>query len=188
MVKRAVFLDRDGVLNANIERNGRSVAPTSLADFRILPGVKPAVHRLKRAGFLVVVVTNQPDVTTGRTARETVEAMHAALLKEVDIDDIMACYHAEADGCACRKPKPGMIVAAAAQHTVELARSYLVGDRWSDIEAGRASGCFTILVAAGNSDGRSHPDKVAHSLLDAVDCILRREGYGVGGHGIAEPR
>jgi D-glycero-D-manno-heptose 1,7-bisphosphate phosphatase len=187
MVKRAVFLDRDGVINANIERNGRSVAPASLAEFRIFPGVQSAVRRLKRAGFLVIVVTNQPDVAAGRTARETVEAMHAAVRKDIEIDDILVCYHAEADGCTCRKPRPGMMVTAAARHAVVLGRSYVVGDRWRDIEAGRASGCFTILVGEGRSDERSIPNEVVRSLPDAVYCILAREGFRVGGYDVAEP-
>jgi D-glycero-D-manno-heptose 1,7-bisphosphate phosphatase len=151
MVARAVFLDRDGVLNANIERDGRPVAPWRLEDFKILPGIPEAVSELRRAGFVIVVVTNQPDITTGRTSPATLAAMHDELRRQVEIDDIRVCAHVDADACACRKPKPGMLVEAAADHSIALDRSWLVGDRWRDIAAGHAAGCRSILV--GDWDG-----------------------------------
>jgi D-glycero-D-manno-heptose 1,7-bisphosphate phosphatase len=140
MATRAVFLDRDGVINANVMRDGRPVAPTRLDEFRLLPGVEDAVRALKRAGFLVIVVTNQPDVRTGRTPRATVDAMHDVIRSRLEVDDIKACFHTDADGCSCRKPKPGMLLEAARERDIDLARSYVVGDRWSDVEAGRAAG------------------------------------------------
>jgi len=136
-VVSAVFLDRDGVINANLERNGKPVAPTSLSEFRILPGVIEGVRLLKEAGFLLVVVTNQPDVANGLTPRPTVEAMHAEIRRQLPIDDIVVCFHADADKCSCRKPKPGMIFDAAARHGIDLASSYLVGDRWRDVNESR---------------------------------------------------
>jgi len=175
-VVRAVFLDRDGVLNANLERHGKPVAPTSLAEFQILPGVEDAVCRLKRAGFLLVVVTNQPDVATGLTPKATVEAMHAEIRRRMPIDDIKICYHVDTDNCSCRKPKPGMILAAATEHGIDLASSYLVGDRWRDVEAGRAAGCLTIFVDYGyKQDGPNHPDKIVRSLPEAVAYIMDRK-------------
>jgi D-glycero-D-manno-heptose 1,7-bisphosphate phosphatase len=172
-VVRAVFLDRDGVINANIQRDGRPVAPTSIEQFELLPGVDDAVRRLKAAGFLVVVVTNQPDIATGRTPRATVEAMHAVIRSRMPVDDIKVCVHTDADRCACRKPKPGMILQAAAEYGIDLAKSYVVGDRWRDIEAGRVAGCSTILVDyAYEQDGPCHPDKAVRSLPDAVSYIL----------------
>jgi D-glycero-D-manno-heptose 1,7-bisphosphate phosphatase len=169
----AVFLDRDGVINANLERNGRPVAPTTLADFRILPGVEDAVHRLKAVGYLIVVVTNQPDVADGHTARDTVDAMHAFVRARLAVDDIKVCFHNDAARCACRKPKPGMILNAAAEHGIDLARSYLVGDRWRDVVAGRAAGCSTIFVDYGyKQDGPNFPDRVVKSLAEAADIIL----------------
>jgi D-glycero-D-manno-heptose 1,7-bisphosphate phosphatase len=172
---RAVFLDRDGVINVNIERDGRLVAPTTLEDFRLVPGVEEAVHRLKSAGLLVIVVTNQPDIATGRTSRETVEAMHDLLRARLAIDDIQTCTHVDADRCICRKPKPGMILQAADDWQIDLSRSYLVGDSWRDIEAGRTAGCSTILVLSGyQQEKSSDPDKAVRSLTDAVSYILEK--------------
>jgi D-glycero-D-manno-heptose 1,7-bisphosphate phosphatase len=175
MVK-AVFLDRDGVINANLERDGRPVAPTRLAEFCILPGVEDAARRLKSAGFLLVVVTNQPDVTNGLTPKATVEAMHAEVRRRLPVDDIAVCYHADRDNCACRKPKPGMILNAAQQHGIDLVASYLIGDRWGDIEAGRAAGCCTIFIDYGYpQDQPATPDKIVKSLAEAAEFILAGE-------------
>ena len=173
MVKRAVFLDRDGVLYANIERDGRLVAPTMLADFRILPGAAEAVSRLKQAGFTLVVVTNQPDVATGRTPRSVVDAMNAQMRAAMPIDDVKVCFHTDEDRCACRKPQPGMILEAARERSIYLPDSFMVGDRWRDMEAGRNAGCKTILLDIGTvQDGAMQPDRIVKTLNEAVDCIL----------------
>ncbi len=175
-MRRAVFLDRDGVINANLERDGRPVAPTTLEDFRILPGVEDAVRRLKERGYLVIVVTNQPDVANGLTERSTVDAMHGVIRARLLIDDIRICFHNDAAGCDCRKPKPGLILAAAAAHGIDLARSYVVGDRWRDVAAGRAAGCCTIFVDYSyRQDGPNFPDMVVKSLPEAAAIILGRE-------------
>lgn len=176
---RAVFLDRDGVINANIERDGRLVAPTRIEQFTLLPGVEDAVRRLKAAGFLVVVVTNQPDVATGRNSAATIEGMHSIIRSRMPVDDIKACFHVDADNCDCRKPKPGMILQAAAEFGVDLSESWVVGDRWRDIEAGRIAGCSTILVDYSvEQDGPCHPDKTVRSLPDAVSYILLHQQPG----------
>lgn len=172
-MRAAVFLDRDGVINANLERNGRPVAPTSLAEFRLLPGVEDAVRQLKAGGFKVIVITNQPDVADGRTARSTVDAMHDLVRSRLAVDDIRVCFHNDSAGCACRKPKPGMILDAAAEHGLDLAASYVVGDRWRDIAAGRAAGCMTFFVDYGyKQDEPNLPDKVVKSLSEAAALIL----------------
>jgi D-glycero-D-manno-heptose 1,7-bisphosphate phosphatase len=184
MVVRAVFLDRDGVLNANIERDGRPVAPWRLQDYEILPGVPEAVGELKRAGFVTVVVTNQPDIATGRSSRATLVAMHDKLRRQVEIDDIRVCPHVDADACACRKPKPGMLLDAAADHAIALNRSWLVGDRWRDIAAGQAAGCRSILVGDWDGDvpaGRQPAYACVKSLPDAVTIILREDQYQAAG-------
>lgn len=176
VVARAVFLDRDGVINANLERNGKPVAPTRLEEFRILPGVDEAVRRLKQAGFTIIIVTNQPDVRTGRTPQAAVEAMHAEIRRRMPVDDIKICYHVDADNCTCRKPKPGMLFAAAGERGIDLSSSYLIGDRWRDTQAGRAAGCLTIFIDyAYEQDGPNLPDKVVQSVTEAVAFILGRE-------------
>jgi D-glycero-D-manno-heptose 1,7-bisphosphate phosphatase len=175
MVTRAVFADRDGVLCANMMRDGRPVAPTRLEDFRLLPGVEDAVRALKSAGYLVVVVTNQPDVATGRTPRATVEAMHDVIRSTLEVDDIKACFHTNADGCACRKPKPGMLLESAAERGIDLAASFIVGDRWSDITAGQEAGCSTIFVDYGyQADRPIKADMVVASFAEATRIILDR--------------
>jgi D-glycero-D-manno-heptose 1,7-bisphosphate phosphatase len=178
MVARAVFLDRDGVLNANIERDGRPVAPWRLEDYEILSGVGEAVGELKRAGYITVVVTNQPDIATGRCSRATLDAMHEMLRRHVEIDDIRVCPHVDTDACACRKPKPGMLLDAAADHGIALDQSWLVGDRWRDVAAGHAAGCRSILVGDWDGDapaGMQPAYARATSLPDAVMVILRED-------------
>lgn len=175
MPRRCVFLDRDGVINASVERDGRLVAPTAVADFRILADVDVAIRSLREAGFLVIVVTNQPDVATGRVKRETVEAMHAILRDRLAVDDIEVCYHVDSDHCPCRKPKPGMLLDAARRYDIDLTKSYLVGDRWRDILAGDAAGCFTILVTGGDDERPSNPGVVVNSLSRAAEFVLARE-------------
>jgi D-glycero-D-manno-heptose 1,7-bisphosphate phosphatase len=175
MVK-TVFLDRDGVINANLERAGKPVAPTNLDEFRILPGVVEAARRLKDAGYLLVIVTNQPDVRTGLTPRATMEAMHTEIRRQLPVDDVMVCFHVDEDHCACRKPQPGMILEAAARHGIDLPASYIVGDRWRDVLAGQAAGCRTIFVDYGYPQDRpATPDKVVHSLHEAAQFILGGE-------------
>ena len=132
-IARAVFLDRDGTLNQASVRNGKSYPPVALDEFRLLPGVSRAAERLKAAGYLLIVVTNQPDVGAGRQQREIVEAMHVKLRSLLPIDDVLVCYHPEGEGCGCRKPAPGMILRAAATWRIDLAASYMVGDRWRDV-------------------------------------------------------
>jgi len=173
---RAVFLDRDGVINRALVRNGRPYAPVSLAELEFLPGVAEAVGKLKQAGFKIIVVTNQPDVATGLLSSETLAAMHERVSLELAVDDIKVCYHVDEDRCECRKPKPGMLLEAAAQSSLDLERSYLVGDRWRDIAAGRAAGCKTILIRCDYDEQQAdRPDAVVESLLEASELILSGE-------------
>jgi D-glycero-D-manno-heptose 1,7-bisphosphate phosphatase len=170
-----VFLDRDGVLNRAIIRDGKPFAPTSLADLEILPGVPGALARLRAAGFLLIVVTNQPDVARGTASRDAIDAIHAHMRSTLPLNDIRVCFHDDGDGCACRKPKPGLLREAAAARQIDLARSYMVGDRWRDIEAGRAAGCITVLVDGGHDEAStSAPDARKHTLEDAAAWIISR--------------
>jgi D-glycero-D-manno-heptose 1,7-bisphosphate phosphatase len=165
------------VINRTIVRGGRPYPPDTLAALEILPGVAEALERLRAAGFLNVIVTNQPDVATGRQHRDVVEAMHALLLSRLAIDAVKACFHTDADGCACRKPKPGMLIEAARELNIDLAASYLVGDRWKDVGAAQAAGCAALFVDLGYEE--KSPDKpyvAVKSLPDAVDRFILASG------------
>ena len=173
LMRRAVFLDRDGVLNRAIVRQGKPYPPTSLAEFELLPGVVEACKALRAADFLLVVVTNQPDVARGTLHRETVEAINRALRAQVPVDDIRVCYHDDQDKCLCRKPSPGLLLQAAEDWQIDLSASFTVGDRWKDIEAGRRAGCKTVLIDYAYAEAvLSVPDRSVHSLAEATDWIL----------------
>jgi len=171
-VNLAVFLDRDGVLNRAITRDGKPWAPFSLDELEILPGVPEALAALRAAGFQLIVVTNQPDVARGHAKKAAVDAIHQHMRQRLPLDEIRVCYHDDHHGCACRKPKPGMIYAAAVDREIELARSFMVGDRWRDIGAGKAAGCQTILVNAMVEETRVEPDIELRDLPAAADWIL----------------
>jgi D-glycero-D-manno-heptose 1,7-bisphosphate phosphatase len=173
--RRAVFLDRDGVINRAIVRDGIPYPPACLADFELLPGVMEAMRRLKEAGFVLIVATNQPDVGKGIQSRDVVEAMHAWLLKELPLDDIKVCWELDSAECTCYKPKPGMLLAAAKEREINLAGSYMVGDRWRDVGAGKAAGCFTIFIDRGYAEPlRESPDATCGDLREAAAIILGR--------------
>lgn len=170
----AVFLDRDGVLNRPIVRDGRPYPPGSVEEFEILPGSPEACDELHAAGYAVVVVTNQPDIARGTQDAATVEAIHQALRGALYVDAIYVCAHDDADGCRCRKPQPGLLVDAATNLGIDLGASFMVGDRWRDIEAGRRAGCRTILVERGYRERQAEqPDTVVSSLPEAVSWIRR---------------
>jgi D-glycero-D-manno-heptose 1,7-bisphosphate phosphatase len=172
--RRAVFLDRDGVLNSALVRNGKPYPPASLAELRVLPEAPAALAALQARGFLLVGVTNQPDVARGTQQRAVVEAINAALLAHLPLRSILVCYHDDADDCACRKPRPGLLREAANRYAVDLPASFMIGDRWKDVEAGRRAGCTTVLIDCGYAEPPpSHdPDHTAPSLSDAVAWIL----------------
>lgn len=174
-VRRAVFLDRDGVINRAYVRDGTPFPPASEAELEVLPGVAAALTRLRNAGFHLVVVTNQPDVARGTQRREVIDRMHARLRADLPIDDVRVCDHDDADGCACRKPKAGMLEEAARDAGVSLADSFMVGDRWRDVEAGRRAGCTTIFIDCGYDERRpDHPDATVRSLSEAAEWIVSR--------------
>lgn len=171
---RAAFIDRDGVINDTRLVDGVPRPPDRLEDLVILPGVKEALELLAARGLRRIVVTNQPDVARGTLTRESVEEVNAGLMDRLPLDAIMTCYHDDADGCACRKPRPGLLVEGAKAQGVDLSRSFLVGDRWRDIEAGHAAGCLTLLVDAPYNRGRTgNPHHVVADLLDAARVITR---------------
>src|SRR5215813_5254654 len=173
--KPAVFLDRDGVLVRGEIRGGKLYAPRRLEDFRMLPGAAESVRALRDHGFLTIVVTNQPDIGNGLVAAEIVDAMHAIMRKKMPLDSIEICPHRQTDNCACRKPRAGLLLAAAERFSLDLSASFMVGDRSSDIVAGRSVGCYTLFVDRGYdrcTDVR--PDAVVRSVRQAVQHILSR--------------
>ena len=171
--RRAVFLDRDGVLNRSVVRNGKPYPPASLKDLEILPGVAEALNDLRNGGFLNVVVTNQPDVATGQQTRQMVEKINAFLQERLCIDLVKVCFHADADHCSCRKPKPGMLLEAARELGIDLSSSFLIGDRWRDVGAGQAAGCKNYFIDYRYSEkGPDKPYVAVKSLPEAVAHIL----------------
>jgi transaldolase len=176
-MRRAVFLDRDGVINRALARDSKPFAPSSLDEFEILPGVPEACSKLKAAGFLLVVATNQPDVGRGTLKQETVETIHTEMRRQLPLDRVEVCYHSgQGDSeCDCRKPKPGMLLRAASELGIDLAQSWMVGDRWRDVDCGHAAGCRTIFIDCGYAEElRQKPDFSAGNLAEAADIILRQ--------------
>jgi len=175
-LSKAVFLDRDGVINKPIIIDGKSYAPRLLKDFKIFPKVKSDVKKLKDKGFKVLVITNQPDIGNKLLKKSTLKEMHSILKAKVPLDKIYFCPHTRNDRCKCRKPKPGMIIKASNELKIDLKESYVVGDRKIDIDAGIKAGCKTIFV--NNNYYEKKPTKQkknVKSLHDAVKYILKKD-------------
>jgi D-glycero-D-manno-heptose 1,7-bisphosphate phosphatase len=172
MVK-AVFLDRDGVLNSALVRDGKPYSPMSIAEVVIPPDVPDALNVLRRNGFRLVMVTNQPNIARRIQSRESVDAINRLLQERLGFDAAEVCEHDDVDNCDCRKPKPGMLLRAAERDHIALAESFMVGDRWRDIEAGRRAGCRTILIGQGYGEEKHYSaDATVVTLGDAASWIL----------------
>lgn len=166
----AVFLDRDGVLNEVIMRDGMPGSPRALHELRLVPDIE-AVRRLREAGLLVFIVTNQPDVSRGHVSLALVESMIDAIRAVVPVDDYRVCIHEDHHQCACRKPKAGMLHDLARRWHVDPGRSFVIGDMWRDVEAARAAGCRSVLVRRSYNEDTS-ADDVVDSLAEAVDLVV----------------
>lgn len=174
-MNQAVFLDRDGVLSRGILKAGKSYAPRKIADFKLMPYAADSVAKLQNAGFLVIVVTNQPDVGNGLVAYESVKIMHEKLFRQTLVNDIFVCTHRQEEGCCCRKPKPGMLLSAAKKFEINFERSFLVGDRASDMEAAKRVGCQAIFVDRQYSEAPPViQDATVKSLKAATMLILSK--------------
>jgi D-glycero-D-manno-heptose 1,7-bisphosphate phosphatase len=172
-MRRVVFLDRDGVLNRAFPEDGTTRPPLDTGELELLPGVSEAMERLRSAGYALVVVTNQPDVARGRQTRAAVEAINQELGRRLPLLDTFACYHDTRDGCGCRKPKPGLLLAAAHKWKLDLDGAFLIGDRWSDVVAAQSAGCLGVLIDTPFSQAeRCAPDHRATEIGAAVDWIL----------------
>jgi D-glycero-D-manno-heptose 1,7-bisphosphate phosphatase len=169
---KAVFLDRDGVINQTVFRRGAQRAPQDLGEWAWIDGVHATLTELKTRGYVLLVCTNQPDVIRGWQTREQVEEFHRLIARELPVARIYACFHDDAAGCACRKPKPGMLLEGGADFGVDFARSFMVGDRPGDIEAGRAAGCRTIYLRnADNAERPAQADHEIHALRQLLELI-----------------
>ena len=179
LTRAAVLLDRDGVLNRAFSEGDATRPPRSLDEVEILPGVPEALARLAAAGLALVGVSNQPDVPRGHTTRAVVEAINAYLVAQLGLLAIVTCFHDDADACACRKPQPGLLLDAARRFDLDLARSVMVGDRWSDVAAGQAAGCRTVLIETPYSHAeRCTPDARAADLAQTTALVLRWQASG----------
>ena len=182
-MERAVFLDRDGVVNRALTRDGNPYPPRNIGELEILPGVTEALKRLHKAGFKLIVVTNQPDVARGTQTRAMVEEINAVLQSRLPIDEFRVCYHDDADQCACRKPRAGALLQSAQKFGIDLRASFMIGDRWRDIEAGRRAGCKTIFIDCHYAETKHlEPDYRARDLTGAADWILEQKGSLDGEH------
>jgi D-glycero-D-manno-heptose 1,7-bisphosphate phosphatase len=183
-MRRAVFLDRDGVLNRAVVRDGIPCAPASLSEFRVLPGVREACRRLREAGFSLILITNQPDIARGRADAGEVGEMHARLKRFLQLDDVRVCPHDDQARCECRKPEPGLLLEAARAANIDLKSSFMIGDRWRDVEAGRRAGCHSIFVDYGYRERQPDgPVLRVRSLLEAANWIIRAVQMGALQHG-----
>ncbi len=172
-MRRAVFMDRDGVLNRAILRDGKPHPPATLAELRVLAGVRDACRRLHEAGFALILITNQPEIARGTITAEQVAAINLGLQRFLGLDDIRVCPHDEAAHCACRQPRPGLLLDAAREGHIDLASSYVVGDRWGDVEAGQRAGCRAVFIDYGYRERRPDgPYLKVHSLREAANWIV----------------
>jgi len=171
-MKKSVFLDRDGVINKVYIKDGLPQSPNSLDELKILPGVKESIIKLKKLNFICLVVTNQPNVSRGIIEKKNVKEINNFLQHEISFDDIFVCYHDDIDNCNCRKPKPGLLLQAGKKWDVDFKKSFMIGDRWRDIQAGEKAGCKTIFLDYKYNDIKpKSPSFISDTLLNAVYII-----------------
>lgn len=167
---RAVFLDRDGVVNKVILKDGKPYSPKKFDEFVFNDGIKEVVHKMKELGYRVFVVSNQPDIARGEISQDILDLMTQKMRFGLPVDNVYICPHDDHHDCLCRKPKPGMLIQAAEDWKIDLSSSFMIGDTWKDMEAGKAAGCKTILLEAPyNQDVQS--DFRVKSLSEATDLI-----------------
>lgn len=169
---RAVFLDRDGVINKPLLREGKPCAPLHIRQFEILPGVPEALIKFRKAGFLNVVVTNQPDISTGELLPEVMDEIHVRMMERLALDCIRVCIHVDAHNCECRKPRPGLLLQAAKDLDINLSASYMVGDRWRDVGAGARAGCKNFFIDNGYREKRPVESYFSVASLAAVADLI----------------
>ncbi len=169
---KAVFLDRDGVINLTVFRKGAERAPQDMSEFAYVEGVHATLAALQARGYVLLVCTNQPDVARGWQDRDQVLAFHAKIERELPVSRVYACFHDDVDACACRKPKPGLLVQGSDEFGLDLQQSWMIGDRSKDIEAGKAAGCRTIYLRHDHDTAQSgSPDYEITKLEQLLEII-----------------
>lgn len=170
---RAIFLDRDGVINRTIVRAPEWIgSPRELHEWQWTDDIHEAIRKLHEAGYLLIVVTNQPEVPRKQLSMAQLSALHNHMKQGLpELDDVYACLHVDEDNCHCRKPKPGMLLEAAQKWNIDLENSWIVGDRAKDIEAGKAAGCKTCLIEYGYTYP-CNPNLTCKNVLEFVQTII----------------
>jgi D-glycero-D-manno-heptose 1,7-bisphosphate phosphatase len=171
-VKQAVFIERDGVLNAVRVEKQQPVTPLTMEDFRLREDATPSLKKLKAAGLILIVTTNQPGLSRGYLSRRELDRMHDRLRKVFPLDDLFVCPHDETDRCPCRKPKPGLLTEAAFKWKLNLEHSFVISDKWQDAEAARNAGCTSLLLESPWV-GKVHRDFLLPDLALIVEKILQ---------------
>jgi D-glycero-D-manno-heptose 1,7-bisphosphate phosphatase len=171
-MKRAVFIERDAILNEVRIGPKHQISPLTMEEFKMIDAAAPALHKLKAAGFILIATTNQPGLSRGYQSRRDLDRMHEVLRRSFPLDDIMVCPHDESDHCPCRKPRPGLLIEAAFKWHLNLDQSYVISDKWQDSEAARTAGCTSLLVQSPYN-GKAHHDFVLPSLDAIVAKILQ---------------
>ena len=170
---KAVFLDRDGVLNRAKIISNKPYPPSNMDEMEILPGVHEGIQLLRHAGFKLIVITNQPDVARGITDVKIVNELNYFISQELKVDEIMCCFHDDIVNCTCRKPKPGMLFDAAKKWGINLSVSYLIGDRWRDIETANNANVTSILIDYDYDEKKLNADFECSNFFEAVNFILK---------------
>ena len=171
-MKRAIFLDRDGVLNKTVIKEKKITSPLNLDELKIVPEAKETLETFKKYGYLLIMVTNQPDIAKNKNTKKNVEEINNFLKNLLNIDDIFVCYHDDKDFCNCRKPKSGMLIEASKKHNIDLSKSFIIGDRWKDVEAGKNVGCKTIFIDFKYKEKlKSMPNYTITNIADAKNII-----------------
>ena len=171
-MNKAVFLDRDGVVNKAIVKDRKPYPPADLSELEILPQVADGISMLKNMGYKIIVITNQPDVARGTMSKVRVDEINESLKGTLNIDEVICCFHDEKDNCQCRKPKPGMIFEAASKWDIDISKSFMIGDRWRDIEAGKNADVTSILIDYDYDEKKVEPDFLCADFKSAVEYIL----------------
>lgn len=174
-MNKTVFFDRDGVINKAVVKEGKPYPPATIDEVELIDGVKDGLKKLKELGFIIIVCTNQPDVARGKTSQSSVDAIHTYLKESLAIDEIYCCFHDDNENCNCRKPKPGMLLDAAKKWSIDLNKSFMVGDRWRDIEAGKLAGVTTILIDYNYNEKKAKPDFAATNFKQVINYIINKQ-------------